>query len=145
MKETSQTIVVAGIGLAAMLFVAAPAAAETINYKADLKPSSEVPPNNSTGSGSLTATYDTNTKVLTWTTTYSGLTGPAIMSHFHGPADPGVNAGVVVPLTGSVESPQHGQATLTDAQAAELAAGKWYYNVHTNQNKGGELRGQVVK
>ncbi|MBV8447859.1 MAG: CHRD domain-containing protein [Hyphomicrobiales bacterium] len=145
MKETRQTIVVAGIGLAAMLLVAAPATAETINYKADLKPSSEVPPNNSAGSGSLTATYDTNTKVLTWTTTYSGLTGPAIMSHFHGPADPGVNAGVVVPLTGSVESPQHGQATLTDAQAAELAAGKWYYNVHTNQNKGGELRGQVVK
>jgi hypothetical protein len=131
--------------LAAMIFAAAPATAETINYKADLKPSSEVPPTNSGGSGSLTATYDTSTKVLTWTTTYSGLTGPAIMSHFHGPADPGVNANVVVPLTGSVESPQHGQATLTDAQAAELASGKWYYNVHTNQNKAGELRGQVVK
>jgi hypothetical protein len=83
--------------------------------------------------------------MLNWTATYSGLSGPAIMSHFHGPADPSVNAGVVVPLTGSLDSPQKGQATLTDAQAAELASGKWYYNIHTNQNKGGELRGQVMK
>jgi hypothetical protein len=145
MKATRQTIALAGLGLAAVLFAAAPATAETINYKADLKPTSEVPPNNTTGSGSLTATYDTNTKALNWTATYSGLSGPAIMSHFHGPADPGVNASVVVPMTGSLDSPQKGQATLTDAQAAELASGKWYYNIHTNQNKGGELRGQVVK
>jgi CHRD domain len=144
MKPIRQIAAFAGLALAAGLF-AAPASAETINYKAELKPTSEVPPNTTTGSGNLTATYDTTSKVLTWTTTYSGLSGPAIMSHFHGPADPGVNAGVVVPLTGSVESPQKGQATLTDAQAAELASGKWYYNVHTNQNKGGELRGQVLK
>ena len=93
MKATTQTIALAGLGLAAVLFTAAPATAETINYKADLKPTSEVPPNNTTGSGSLTATYDTNTKALNWTATYSGLSGPAIMSHFHGPADPSVNAG----------------------------------------------------
>jgi hypothetical protein len=145
MRATRQTIAFAGIALATCLFAAAPAMAETINYKADLKPTSEVPPNNTTGSGNLTATYDTVTKVLNWTATYSGLSGPAIMSHFHGPADPAVNAGVVVPLTTSLDSPQKGQATLTDAQAAELASGKWYYNIHTNQNKGGELRGQVVK
>jgi hypothetical protein len=144
MMKATQIAGFAGLALATGLF-AAPATAETVNYKAELKPSSEVPPNNTTGSGNLTATYDTATKVLNWTATYSGLSGPAIMSHFHGPADPGVNAGVVVPLTGSLESPQKGQATLTDAQATDLAAGKWYYNVHTNQNKGGELRGQVVK
>jgi hypothetical protein len=38
-----------------------------------------------------------------------------------------------------------GSATLTDAQAADLAGGKLYVNVHTAANKGGEIRGQVVK
>jgi hypothetical protein len=44
-----------------------------------------------------------------------------------------------------VASPIKGTATLTDAQAADLAAGKWYFNVHTEANKGGEIRGQVTK
>jgi hypothetical protein len=38
-----------------------------------------------------------------------------------------------------------GSATLTDAQAADLAGGKLYVNVHTAANKGGEIRSQVVK
>ena len=38
-----------------------------------------------------------------------------------------------------------GSATLTDAQTADLAAGKWYVNVHTAANKDGEIRGQLVK
>ena len=51
----------------------------------------------------------------------------------------------------SLESPAadkgsfEGSATLTDAQADELLAGKWYVNVHTAANKGGEVRGQVTK
>ena len=53
--------------------------------------------------------------------------------------------GVVVPVQGAVTSPIKGEATLTDAQAADLAAGKWYFNVHTAANKGGEIRGQVMK
>ena len=38
-----------------------------------------------------------------------------------------------------------GSATLTDAQAADLMAGKYYINVHTAANPGGEIRGQVTK
>jgi CHRD domain len=67
------------------------------------------------------------------------------MAHFHGPADPGKNAGIVVPVQGSVASPIKGTATLTDAQGADLMAGKLYFNVHTERNKGGEIRGQVTK
>ena len=37
------------------------------------------------------------------------------------------------------------EATLTDAQASDLMAGKWYFNIHTAANKGGEIRGQVTK
>ena len=102
-----------------------------------------MPPNQTTGSGTVTATYDTSTKQLTWDGSYSALTGPATAAHFHGPAEPGKNAGVAVPITPAT-SPLHGSATLTDAQASDLMAGSWYINVHTEANKGGELRGQLA-
>jgi CHRD domain-containing protein len=136
----------AGIVTVAVAIGTAPVAlAETVNLKASLKSSEEVPPNSSAATGTLQATYDTATKQLTYTVNYSGLTGNATMAHFHGPADAGQNAGVVVPMQGSVASPIKGTATLTDAQAADLMAGKWYFNVHTEANKGGEIRGQVIK
>jgi hypothetical protein len=52
---------------------------------------------------------------------------------------------VAVPITGADKGSFEGSATLTDAQAEELMAGKWYVNVHTAANKGGEVRGQVTK
>jgi hypothetical protein len=117
--------------------------AEVVNLKAAMNASSEVPPTSSSGSGTLTATYDTATKKLSWKGSYSGLSGPATAAHFH-LGDPGKNGGVVVPISPAA-SPFEGSATLTDAQAADLLAGKWYVNVHTEANKGGEIRGQVTK
>ena len=131
--------------LTALVMTAPTAFAENVNLKASLKAADSIPPNNSNGTGSLQATYDTANKQLTYTVTYSGLTGNATAAHFHGPADPGKTAGVVVPVQGSVASPIKGTATLTDAQAADLLAGKWYFNVHTEANKPGEIRGQVTK
>ena len=84
------------------------------------------------------------THALTYNVTYEGLTGPAAAAHIHGPAEPGANAPPVVPFANAA-SPITGTATLTDAQAADLAAGKWYVNVHTAANRGGEIRGQIVK
>jgi hypothetical protein len=131
---------------AASLLVAAPAAfAETQNYKATLNAASQVPPNDSKGTGALTAAYDTATKKLTWNVTFTGLSGPATAAHFHGPAAAGANAGVVVPQKDGLTSPMKGEATLTDAQAADLQGGRWYFNIHTEANKGGEIRGQVMK
>jgi hypothetical protein len=119
--------------------------AETVNFKAGLKGAEEVPPNTTAGTGTVQASYDTATKQLTYTVNYSGLTGNATAAHFHGPAETGKNAPVVVPVKGSVASPIKGDATLTDAQAADLMAGKWYFNVHTEANKPGEIRGQMTK
>ena len=131
---------------AAALLALSPAAfAATENYTADLKAASEVPAVDSKGSGALTASYDTASKKLTYTVNYKDLSGPATAAHFHGPADAKTNAGVVVPVNGAVTSPIKGEATLTDAQAKDLADGKWYFNVHTAANKGGEIRGQVTK
>jgi CHRD domain len=136
---------VAGFMAVSFLALAPAAFAQAVMYKADLKASTQVPPNDSKGTGALTASYDPASKKLTYTVNYKDLTGPATAAHFHGPADAKTNAGIVVPVNGAVTSPIKGEATLTDAQAKDLADGKWYFNVHTAANKGGEIRGQVMK
>ena len=108
-----------------------------------LSGASEVPPTTSSGSGTVEANLNKQTNELSWTVTYSGLSGPATGAHFHGPAMAGANAGVVVPITGSLTSPIRGAASLTAAQAADLMAGKWYVNLHTAANPNGEIRGQL--
>ena len=113
--------------------------------KAMLDAKSENPPNASTGKGEAAINYDPATKKLSWKVTYSGLTGPATAAHFHGPAEPGKNAAVAVAIPNATTSPVEGSATLTDAQAADLEAGKYYVNIHTAANPGGEIRGQVTK
>jgi len=128
----------------AILALATPSIAANVNLKADLKAASEVPPTDSKGSGSVTATYDTASKKLSWKGTVSGLSGPATAAHFHA-GEAGKNGGVVVPIAGADKGSFEGSATLTDEQAADLMAGKWYVNVHTAANKAGEVRGQVTK
>jgi CHRD domain len=135
---------IAGLALATCLAAAAPALAETVTLKANLAAAAEVPPNDSAATGAVTVTFDTASKKATWQGTYAGLSGAATAGHFHGPADPGKNAGVAGPITAS-SSPFQGSADLTDAQAADLLAGKWYVNVHTEAHKGGEIRGQLTK
>jgi hypothetical protein len=109
-------------------------------YSATLAPGAGI---TSTGKGMGTFTYDPATMDLTYNVTYEGLTGPAVAAHIHGPADPGQNAGPVVPFP-TATSPITGTAKLTAAQAAELAAGRYYVNVHTGANRGGEIRGQIT-
>jgi hypothetical protein len=137
-----------GVGLALVLTsalaIAPPATAETIKLKANLSAANEVPPNDSKAAGTAEATFDTATKILSWTVIYSGLSGPAACAHFHGPGEAGKIAGIVLPFASPV-SPINGSQTISDAQAADLLAGKWYVNVHTSANPGGEIRGQMLK
>lgn len=115
----------------------------TTAMTARLVAANEVPPATSNASGMVDANFDQQTKVLSWTITYTGLSGPATAGHFHGPAVAGVNAGVALPLTGSLDSPIKGMATLNAAQAGDLMSGQWYMNLHTAANPNGEIRGQV--
>lgn len=135
--------VIGGLAALGMVLAATAANAEMMTMKAALASSSEVPPNPSTASGTITATFDSASRQLTWEGSYTGLSGPATMAHFHGPAEPGKNAPVMVPSPAA--SPIKGSATLTEAQAADLTAGKLYFNVHTAAHPGGEIRGQVAK
>lgn len=130
------------LSLLAVFLVRGSAQAEQIRFRADLAPGPGIA---SSGKGMATASLDTTSKTLTWNVDYSGLSGPATAAHIHGPADPGANAGIVVPFSGNLASPIKGSATLTDAQIAQLEAGKWYVNIHTEANKPGEIRGQLVR
>jgi hypothetical protein len=121
------------------------ASAAMISFSATMNAASEVPPKTSAGTGDMLGTLDTATKNFTYTVTFQGLTGPATMAHFHGPAKAGANAGVVVPLGNNPTNPIHGSKVLTDVQIKQLEAGMWYVNVHTAANPGGEIRGQVME
>jgi hypothetical protein len=131
--------------LAAFLTTNSSAYAQTLKFQAKIDAAQEVPTNDSKGKGTADLMYDTTIKNLTWTITFDGLTGPATVAHFHGPAEPGKTAGVALLIGQKPTSPVKGSATLTDAQAADLMAGRWYVNVHTEAKKPGEIRGQVTK
>lgn len=125
-------------------FPPAYAAGETLTYTATLSGAGEIPANATAGTGTVTATFDPASKLLSWNGSYRGLTGPATAAHFHGPADAKTNAGVLVPAPAPA-SPFSGSATLDDAKAADLLAGKVYFNVHTAENPKGEIRGQLER
>lgn len=102
-----------------------------------------MPPTQSTGTGTMTAKVFPSTRAMTYTIEYTGLSGPATAAHFHGPAAAGASAGVAAPFA-KPASPISGGATLTEAQLSDVMAGKWYANVHTAANPGGEIRGQLL-
>jgi hypothetical protein len=131
--------------VAATFILAGAARAETETFHADMAAGAENPPKPGDGKGTVDATLDTSTRKLDWTAKWDDLSGPATMAHFHGPAAPGANAGVAVPWGKDPTSPFHGDATLTEQQMSDLQGGKWYANVHTAQNPGGEIRGQMTK
>lgn len=118
------------------------------SLSASLDGSQEVPPNASPGTGAGMMTYDDATNQLNWNISFSGLLTGTTASHFHGPAAPGVNAGVqvTIPLgayAGMTSGTLIGMATLTVTQEAQLLSDLWYINIHTSTFPGGEIRGQV--
>lgn len=126
----------AALSMAAMLAAGAARANEIIHYEADL-----TGPNGA--KGKVTAELEPSEKTFAYRATYSGLSGPATMAHFHGPADPGKDAPPVVTVPDNGKLPIGGSVLLTDQEIADLEAGKWYFNVHTAANPGGEVRGQL--
>jgi hypothetical protein len=123
------------------------ALADATSFKVPLTGAQGVPPVETSGSGTAELTYDPATRVVTWNITYSGLSSPSTMAHFHGPAAEGKNAPPVIWLSkqGSPPAnPMTGTATLTPDQAKQFAAGEWYVNVHSQSHPAGEIRGQVV-
>ncbi len=142
--------VVAALAITALLAGGSSALATALSFKADLRGSGEVPPVNSGGTAHLHAVLDAETNTLTWTVSYSGLSGAPIGAHFHGPVSyvgmtSEQNAPIQVGTAGKLGSPFKGSTTITETQAKDLKDGRWYFNIHTPANPAGEIRGQIVR
>lgn len=111
---------------------------------AELTGSNEVPKASGAAVGELDASLDRTSMVMRWNVSYSGLTGPVTSAHFHGPALAGQNAPPVIPIEPPFSSPISGVVKLTTDQLADLENGKLYFNIHTEANPNGEIRGQLA-
>ena len=169
------------LALTAALMLPAPAAhAVPMPFGGILLGANEVPPNNSTGAGSVTVVLDPTAETIQILASFFGLTTPDMAAHIHCcQTMPGTNVGVAttVPTFGfpngfplefplgvtqgtylsplfSLEDPtfynpafvtlQGGLEQAETALIAGIENGLTYFNIHTTQNPGGELRTQLL-
>jgi hypothetical protein len=133
--------------LAAVTLLSVPARA-TMLFDASLTGAQEVPPTASQGTGFGTVLLNNALTQITVDLSWSGLTAAATAATIHGPAAPGMNAPVIfslfsVPAATSGATPEETFA-ITPAQVADLEAGLFYFNIHTSNFPGGEIRGQIL-
>jgi hypothetical protein len=115
-----------------------------IVYTAELTGAEQVPPVETAATGTATVTFDATTLTVSWDIIYDDLSGPAVAAHIHGPAALGENAPPVIDFGTELESQIEGSAVITEEQAADLANGLYYVNIHTAQFPDGEIRGQLM-
>lgn len=124
------------------------ATANLYPFNATFSGANEVPPNASTATGSIVGVYNDVTNTIFYTITFSGMSSNTNNAHFHGPAAPGVSAGVLIGHAGfplGVTSGTYSKSDiLTNTQETQLLAGLLYSNIHTTTFPGGELRAQIV-
>jgi len=99
-----------------------------------------VPPCTGAGSGSFT--LDTVSGAMGYDVSFMNLSADETVSHIHGPAESGVQAGVAVDLPNG--TPKIGAVVLSAQQQEEMLAGLYYVNVHSGNCPGGEIRGQIL-
>jgi hypothetical protein len=158
--------------LAAALVYPSTAHAATFVFSGNLSGSQEVPPVNTPGIGTAAVTFDDITNLLTVQVTFARLIGSTTMAHIHCCAPIGANAGVVTPVPSfpgfplGVTAGSYSQVfDLTQASSFNpafitnnggsittarqvfingLQTNQAYFNIHTSQFPGGEIRGQLI-
>lgn len=144
---TSGPVAALAVGILAV-GLAAPAAAELLAFQASLDQAQTVPAAQPAASATAQAEVilNTVTNQISWAIDYVGLSGNLLAVHFHGPAPAGEGTGVQVDIgaVGGTDRPLIGTADITAEQAADLQAGLWYVNLHTELNRPGEIRGQLT-
>lgn len=111
-------------------------------FVANLTGGQEVPPTNSTATGTCTVILSPDEKTARVFLNFSGLSSPQTTAHIHGPAGPGVSAPVLFPLpTGNFSD---FLIALTASDVTNLKNGMLYVNVHSNNFPNGEIRGQIL-
>jgi len=154
-----------------MLAAAVPANAAIIHYHCTLSGPAEAPPNASPGVGGAEVTIDNVANTMRVQATFLGLLGNTTACHIHAPTAAagtgtagvatmtpaftgfplGVTAGsmdhtfdltLLATYNGPYVTANGGTAASAEAALlAAIAAGKAYFNIHTTQVPGGEIRG----
>ena len=132
-----------GALMTGVLIAATSASGEILHFRAKLAPPSEAPPRRAAGLAELT--LDTESKVLSWKVTYSGLSGPLTRAHFKAPPEPGSSAGATVDLAPPLTNPVVSSTRLDDIQIGHLRAGLWSINLITAKNPNGEICGDLER
>jgi CHRD domain-containing protein/PEP-CTERM motif-containing protein len=152
-----------------------PAAATVFVFAGTLSGLQEVPPNASPGTGTVAVHFDDVAHTMQVQAFFSGLLGTTTAAHIHAPTDPVTNtAGVATTLpsfpgfplgvtSGTFDNTfdmtlassfsasfitNFGGGTVAGAEAALLAAllaGDAYFNIHTSQFGGGEIRADLAQ
>ena len=143
------------------LLVSAQAQAQTINFTAALSGGNEVPGVSTGAAGTATATLNATTGVLTYRVEVYNMPVGTTAGHIHVGA-PGVAGPTVInftvstgisndfAITGTATSAEltlraaQGIGSWDDFQQA-LLLGNMYVNIHSTNNPGGEIRGQIVR
>jgi hypothetical protein len=160
------------LALMALLMLPAPAAhAIPMTFVGNLSGTHEVPSNASPGTGLATVVLDPTAQTLQINVTFSGLTSNDVAAHIHCCAPLGFNAGVATTLpafpgfplgvtSGTYSSPVFDltqsliynpafvtlEGGIPQAEAALITGienGQTYFNIHTTNFGGGEIRGQL--
>ena len=138
--STFRTASLVALVAVALAVTSGPASAGT--HRADLDGSQEVPPVDTDAFGTAKLVLDKDAMTLHVVLTFEGLSSNQTGAHIHGPAPPGVNAGVLLPLPlGNIDQVFAVDAATIDAIQNGLA----YFNVHTVNHPGGEIRGQITE
>ena len=107
-----------------------------------------VPPASGSGTATINGTYDANTRILTYTTNWTNLSGGPTSASFYTGASGSAGVAVGSPwglgagLSGT--GTFSGTVTLTDQHAMDLINGLWFYSLATTANASGEVRGQIT-
>ncbi len=139
MNVSKFKLAMAGVTVA-LLGATSIARADMLKFHANMVAGDETPATDSKGKGTADVTIDTSAKKVMWTVKVDGLTGEATAAHIHGPAAKGAKAPPEIDMSKAI---MDGSAAITDAQIADIKAGKTYVNVHTAKFPDGEIRGQL--
>lgn len=121
------------------------ASGEILHFRARLAPSSDMQSGPRRGVGLAELTLDTESKILSWKVSYSGLSGPLIGAHFKAPPEPGSAAGATLDLPPPLTNPVASSTRLNDIQIGDLRAGLWSVNLLTAKCPHGEIRGDLER
>jgi hypothetical protein len=123
------------VGAAALALCGGAAQAGILRFEATLKGADAA----AHGRGDLTAEVDTDTRVMDYTVTYSGLSGPPVGADFEAAASK--SSAPKVLASAETANPIQGKVMLTPAQIADLNQDRWSFAIKTRDDPSGEISG----